>query len=247
MPSAFNTTEAAGVGLSVVIPAFNEADNLEPVVRETLAAFEGQPSFGSFELIIVDDGSTDGTAAVADRLAQAHAPVTAIHHPANRGFGAALRSGFTASRGRLVTLITADGEVGPDQVIALIDDMGDADLMLGRRERTVSLHRHVLTFGLNLVMRLILGFVPDATGIYIVRGDLLRKMDLQSDTGLANLEVLLYCRQLKCRIRTGLTHIRPRLSGTSKVTNAKTMARTLWEMLKLRVALRRRLAGASTA
>jgi len=235
------------VMLSVVIPAFNEAANLEPVVREALSVLSSEPAARSFELIIVDDGSTDGTAAVADRLAQAHASVSAIHHPANRGFGAALRSGFAESRGRLVTLITADGEIGPDQVIALMQDMGDADLMLGRRERTVTLHRHVLTFGLNLVMRLILGFVPDATGIYIVRGDLLRKMDLQSNTGLANLEVLLYCRQLKCRIRTGLTHIRPRLSGTSKVTNAKTMVRTLWEMLKLRVALRRRLAGASAA
>ena len=231
------------VMLSVVMPAFNEAGNLEAVVNETLQVLSSDPAVTSFELIVVDDGSRDGTPAIADRLSAAHAEVRAIHHASNRGFGGALRSGFSASRGDLVSAISADGELPPDQILTLLREMGDADLIVGRRERTASAFRVTLTFGLNLLFRLILGFVPDASAIYIVRGDLLRRMELQSNTGLANLEVLLHCRHWNRRIRTGVTWTRPRLSGHSKVTNARTIWRTLVEMVRLRGALRRRLVG----
>jgi len=229
--------------LTVVVPAFNEAANLTPVVHELLEAARRQPAVDSIEIVIVDDGSRDQTAQTADALAAAHAEVCALHHPVNRGFGAALRTGFSASRGRYVTLITADGEMDPVQVFALFASMGDADLMLGMRERKVSAYRDVLTFGLNVLMRLILGFVPDPITALIVRGDLLRRMDLQSNTGLANLEVRMYCRMWGCRVRTGPTQVRPRLSGESKVTNVPTMIKTFWEMAKLRRALRQREAA----
>lgn len=229
--------------LTVVIPAFNESANVGPVVAEVLEAGRRQPAVDSLEVLIVDDGSRDGTSEAADALAAQHSEVRALHHPVNRGFGAALRTGFSASRGRYVTLITADGEMDPAQVFALFASMGDADLMLGMRERTVSAYRNVLTFGLHILMRLILGFVPDPITALIVRGELLRRMDLQSNTGLANLEVRLYCRMWGCRIRTGPTQVRPRLSGESKVTNIPTMIKTFWEMAKLRRALRKREAA----
>src|ERR1051325_8738875 len=205
--------------LTIVIPAFNEAANLGPVVQEVLAAVREDSNVESCEIVIVDDGSSDGTAEVADALAASNAAVRAIHHPRNRGFGGALRTGFMASRGRYVTNITADGEIEPAQTLALFASMGDADMMLGLRSRTVTTYRNVLTFGLNALMRLILGFVPAATTNLIIRRDLLRRMDLQSNTGLANLEVLMYCRLWGCRIRTGPTQVRSRFSGESKVTN----------------------------
>ena len=244
-------TPAIGdIALSIVIPAFNEADNLTPVVHETLEALTGHPWIHSFELIVVDDGSTDETGAVADRLAAAHPGVVVVfHHPSNRGFGAALKTGFAASRGTHVSFMSADGEVGPDQVINLLRDVGDAGLVLGRRERkgNVPWYRDIFTAGFNIVTRLVLGFLPEATGIYLVRGDLLRRMTLHSDTGLANLEVIMYCRQWRCPIGYGVTHVRPRLSGSSKVTNVRTMWRIFVEMARLRVALRRRAAQGEVA
>jgi glycosyltransferase involved in cell wall biosynthesis len=229
--------------LTVVIPAFNEVANLAPVINELFETVRRQPAVDSFEVVIVDDGSRDGTAEAADALAASHAAVRVVHHPINRGYGAALRTGFSTCRGRYVTAITADGEIDPAQVLGLFAVMGDADLMIGTRERTVSAYRNVLTFGLHVLMRLILGFVPDAMTVFIVRGDLLRRMELQSNTGLANLEVRMYCRLWGCRIRTGPTQVRRRLSGESKVTNVPTMVKTFWEMAKLRRALRRRAAS----
>ena len=234
------------VTLTIVIPAYNEAANLTPVVDETLSALESH-GIDSFELLIVDDGSRDATGKTAEALAASNPAVRVLRHPVNRGFGAALRTGFSASRGRYVTLITADGEIEPAIVLGLLSAMGDADLMVGMRERTVSAYRNFLTFGFDALTRILLGFVPDAITVYIVRGELLRRMDLQSDTGLANLEVRLYCQMWGCRVRSGHARVRPRLSGESKVTNARTMVRTFWEMVKLRRALRRRRAAQAEA
>ena len=77
----------------------------------------------------------------------------------------------------------------------------------------------------------------------VTEGDLVRRMELQSETGLASLEVQLYCREWGFPIRWGVTHVRPRLSGESKVMNARTMFRTFVEMAKLRRSLRRRRKG----
>ena len=83
--------------LSYFFPAHNEEANLEPLVEEALATL---PSLAErFEIVVVDDGSRDATPRIADRLAATHPDVVrAIHHPTNLGYGAALRSGFRASR-----------------------------------------------------------------------------------------------------------------------------------------------------
>ena len=93
-----------------------------------------------------------------------------------------------------------------------------------------------MSWGFDLLMRMILGHTIDKTvGISLVRGDVVRSMTLFSDTGLANLEVILTCRARGCRIATsGTMTARPRLIGASKVTNLPTIERTPWEMMKLR-------------
>ena len=93
--------------LSYFFPAHNEEANLEGLVNEALATL---PTLAdTFEIIAVDDGSTDGTAAIADALAAAHPDVVrAVHHPTNLGYGAALRSGFGAARYDLVAFTDGD-------------------------------------------------------------------------------------------------------------------------------------------
>lgn len=228
-------------GLSIVIPGYNEEQNVAAVVEEARRVIDASSWAGRYELILVDDGSSDGTGAVMDRLAAGHSDVVAIHHLSNRGFGAALRSGFARSRGERVSLLTADGEIGPDQVLKLLDEMGDADLIVSRRERSVTQHREWLSAGAVLLSRLLLGISPDGiTGIYAVRGEVLRRLPLYSDTGLANLEVVMRCQEMGSKIATTVTRVRPRLSGQSKVANLSTTLRTIFEMAKLRLAGRHR-------
>lgn len=226
---------------SLVVPAFNESANITPVVREIVETIDRQPWVGPYEIVLVNDGSRDDTGAVMEALAKQHPQIRVFHHETNRGFGGALKTGFKQSRGTVVGFITADGEIGVDQALRLYQEFGDHDLLQSGRERTVGSDRKFLTWGVNLTTRMILGFRHDGNmGIYVVRGDVLRAMPLHSDTGLANLEVVLYCHHHRLKVgQSGVTHARPRLSGTSKVTNLPTILRTLWEMWKLR----RRISG----
>ena len=92
--------------LSFFFPAHNEAENIEALVAEAL---EVLPRLATeFEIIAVDDGSRDATPQLADALAAAHPQVRVVHHPVNRGYGAALRSGFGAARFDLVCLLDGD-------------------------------------------------------------------------------------------------------------------------------------------
>jgi Glycosyltransferases involved in cell wall biogenesis len=93
--------------LSFFFPAHNEEANLEALVAEALATL---PSLAQkFEVIAVDDGSKDGTPAIADELAKRHPDVfRVVHHPTNLGYGAALRSGFRAARYDLIAFIDGD-------------------------------------------------------------------------------------------------------------------------------------------
>ena len=93
--------------LSWFFPAHDEAQNIEPLVEEALREL---PRLAErFEIICVDDGSRDGTGAIADRLAAEHPGVVrVVHHPVNRGYGAALRSGFGAARYPLVCFTDGD-------------------------------------------------------------------------------------------------------------------------------------------
>ena len=106
-PLASPATTARVVELSYFFPVHNEEANLEGLVEEALAAL---PALAErFEIIAVDDGSTDGTGPIADRLAAANPGVVrVVHHVTNLGYGAALRSGFRAARFGLVAFTDGD-------------------------------------------------------------------------------------------------------------------------------------------
>ena len=81
--------------ISVVVPAYNEMGNLEAAVHDVLRALR---TFDDYEVIVVNDGSTDGTGAVADRLAATLDKVTVVHHSPNRGFAASYQTGLAHAR-----------------------------------------------------------------------------------------------------------------------------------------------------
>ena len=112
--------------LSYFFPAHNEEANLEGLVEEALAALAAIAD--RFEIIAVDDGSTDATPAIADRLVEAHPEVVrAVHHPVNLGYGAALRSGFRAARFDLVCFTDGDRQFRVADIGRLVARLGEAD------------------------------------------------------------------------------------------------------------------------
>src|SRR5881396_1651514 len=128
-------------GLSAFFPAYNDSGTIASmVIRTVKAAAELTPDF---EIIIVDDGSGDGTADIADELAHTYPQVRAVHHPRNRDYGAALRTGFRAATKDLIFYTDGDAQYDPAELTALWASMtADVDLVNGYKiSRADPMHR----------------------------------------------------------------------------------------------------------
>ena len=114
--------------VSIVVPVYNEAGLIEQTLRRVLASPLEK------EVIVVDDASTDGTSEVLARLAR-QLPIRVLTHPANRGKGAAVRTGFQAATGSILLIQDADLEYDPADYSALIEPIrqGEADAVIGSR------------------------------------------------------------------------------------------------------------------
>ena len=131
---------APSMDISAVMPAFNEATNLKQAVGRTAEALAAQAR--SFEIIVVDDGSRDDTPAVLERLKVVHSNLRVVRHPVNRGYGAAVRSGFDAARLPWVFLMDADNQFDPAEIGLLLARAAEADIVAGyRRHRRDPLTR----------------------------------------------------------------------------------------------------------
>jgi dolichol-phosphate mannosyltransferase len=119
----------------LVIPTFNEAENLPPLVDTVLSVLEDAAP-GAHRVLIVDDSSPDGTGALADELAASHEAVQVLHRPAKQGLGPAYLAGFVAAiegGAEYVLEMDADFSHDPVDVARLLDAAQDADLVLGSR------------------------------------------------------------------------------------------------------------------
>lgn len=169
----------------VVVPTYNEVDNLGWVVQRLRRAVPAA------DVLVVDDGSPDGTGELADRLAAGDAQVRVLHRTEKAGLGAAYLHGFEVALKRgydVIGEMDADGSHQPEQLPALLAALEDADLVLGSRwvpgGSVVNwpLPRRALSRGGNLYTRLLLGIpVRDATGGYrLFRRTALEAIDLGS-------------------------------------------------------------------
>lgn len=127
------TPRSRPTSLSVVIPALNEENGIDEILGRVLAQRAGLAAVGipTLEVLVVDDGSKDKT---ADRV-RAHADVRLIQHPVNKGYGAALKTGFNAATGDLLAFLDADGTYPPESFPALCSaiEEHEADLIIGSR------------------------------------------------------------------------------------------------------------------
>jgi len=231
---------ASSVEISAVMPAFNEEANLEQSVGRMAAALAAQSR--AFEVIVVDDGSRDGTAVVLERLKAIVPSLRVVRHPVNRGYGAALRSGFAAARYPWVFLMDADNQFNPADVAALLARAADADIVAGyRRQRRDPLPRRLNAWAFFTLVTILFGrLARDVNCAFkLMRRELLDRMELHSEGALINTEVLVLARQLRARlVEVPIPHY-PRTSGRQTGANLRVVFRAFSELLAFKAEMRK--------
>lgn len=241
------TTPAERVpALSYFFPAHDEADNIEALVEEALVDL---PSLADrFEIIAVDDGSSDGTGAIADRLAAAHPDVVrVVHHPTNMGYGAAVRSGLAAARFPLVGFTDGDRQFRVADLSRLLQrlggpdaDRGSPDVIAGYRlERADPAIRLAYAKVYRSCLRLFFGLNvrdPDCA-CKLFRREVLRDVRVESGGAFLSAELLIKIEAGGGRIvEEGVPHY-PRTAGSASGADPRVVARAVRDFWALRLRL----------
>jgi glycosyltransferase involved in cell wall biosynthesis len=224
---------AADLQLSVVIPGFNEAENIGGVVVEALATLDGCGR--SFEIVVVNDGSTDNTADVLAGLAARSRHIKVVTHPVNRGMGAALRTGLQNSRGSLITWIPSDGQFDLAEVLWQLPLMDSCDLAIALRTGVPRTWRLAITACFHFLIWLMFRFrVGDMCGIFIVHRSILDRVMPLSDNVFFTVEFPILALKHGKRVKEFTVTVKLRRGGASKVANLRSFLRVFIEMVKVR-------------
>ena len=229
----------AAQSVSVVIAAYDEAPTLSGVVDEVIAALEAMHR--DYEIIIIDDGSTDGTSNIADALAALHEHVTVIHHGRNRGMGGVYRSGFAAATKDVVSLIAADGQAIPDIYYPrCLPPLDGHDMVIGKvANRQGPPLTLFFAWAERVVLRVLLPGVPKIEGPFMFRRGLLGELDLtlmrgEDSSWTIMLEILIRAIRDGRTFATVAVERRPRRFGCSRANTWRNAIRMSFALAALR-------------
>jgi glycosyltransferase involved in cell wall biosynthesis len=222
--------------VSCVMPAYNEREVIRQAVRRVQQALERLTA--GFEIIVVDDGSTDGTGRILDEMADDRLRI--IHFPENAGYGRALRAGFEAAVHPLVFFTDSDDQFDPVDLRLLLSLARDGEIVVGyRSSRRDGAVRSLLSGGYNTLVRALLGItVRDVNCAFkLVRRDTLATLGLTSDGYAINAEMLARAARAGLHVCEVAVSHQQRRSGRSKVGFGD-IPRSLAQVVELRHSLR---------
>ncbi len=225
--------------LSVFFPCYNESGNIKAVISKALEVLE--PLGIDFELIIVDDGSSDGMSEIADAMSGQNEKIRVVHHQGNRGYGAALQSGFKACEKEYIFYTDGDGQFDIAELPGLMRYMADYDIVSCYRiKRQDSVLRKLNAFCwtclVGLLFRLKLRDIDCAFKLY--RRSVFDDMPLLSTGALIDTEVLARARRRGCKIHQLGVHHYPRLTGKQTGANLRVILRAFKELFILHKRIR---------
>lgn len=226
--------------LTIAIPAYNEEESLPQVVLKAIATAKALVSV--YEILIVDDGSTDKTGAIADRFAKEHREVKVIHHPKNQGFSGAIKTCYKKSTKELIFLLPADGQIDAADVILFLSAIDNADVVVGYREHNPEpLFRRFNSKVFHTMYRILFGVrLREISTSILWRKTVIDKIDITAmpRSALIEPEVVYKAWAMGFRFAQIPVPYYPRRTGSAKGANPVMIAATFIELLRLRCQMR---------
>ena len=226
-------------GLSVFFPAYNDSGTIASmVIRAVQAASALTPDY---EVIIVNDGSADATAQIADELARTYSHVRVVHHAKNCGYGGALQTGFRSATKDLIFYTDGDAQYDPGELSELWSRMTpDADLVNGYKiSRSDPLHRIVIGRVYHHVVSTMFGLtVRDVDCDFrLMRRSIFERIQLEKTSGVICLEMMKKIHDAGFRIVEVPVHHYHRAFGKSQFFNGRRIVKTAIDVMRLWFAL----------
>jgi glycosyltransferase involved in cell wall biosynthesis len=220
--------------LSVFFPCYNEQDNIERVVKSTLDVLTALKI--DYEVIIVDDGSKDKTGETADKLAEKYEHVKVVHHSVNRGYGAALQSGFKAATKEYVFYTDGDGQFDIKELPMLFKYTADYDIVTGYRiKRQDNLIRKLNAFCWTTMVNLLFGMkIKDMDCAFkLYKRRIFDDIKMASSGALINTEIFARAKNKGYKIFQIGVHHYPRTAGTQTGAKLSVILRAFKELFAL--------------
>jgi glycosyltransferase involved in cell wall biosynthesis len=227
-----------------VLPAFNEEANVAEAVRRSRDV--AQRLCSAYEIVVVDDGSTDDTVGRVEAAADGHGDVVLLRHPRNRGYGEALRTGFRAARYDLVFFTDSDNQFDLGELESFLPWIERADVVCGYRlNRQDRWSRRVIGKSWNYLVRALF-YVPVRDidcAFKLFRRSVFEDIDLASVGAMVNTELMVKLgRSGAGVVEIGVTHY-PRTAGSARGASVKVVTRAFVELARMYRELHNTTAG----
>jgi glycosyltransferase involved in cell wall biosynthesis len=222
-------------GLSIFFPAYNDSGTIASLVIQAIQA--AQTITPDFEVIVVNDGSADHTADVADELARQYPQVKVVHHDVNRGYGGALRTGFATASKEFVFYTDGDAQYDPTEMTALWAAMRPGvDLVNGYKiSRSDPLHRIIIGRVYHHTVKILFGLkVRDVDCDFrLMRRSIFDRVRLEKSSGVICLEMMKKIQDAGFAIAEVPVHHYHRTHGKSQFFNFRRIFRTALDVGRL--------------
>lgn len=221
--------------ITVFFPAYNDAGTIASLVKNALDTLTGLTS--DFEVLVVDDGSTDATPIILDELAATLPHFRVIHHQRNQGYGAALRTGFSNASKNLIFYTDGDGQYDVRELRTLCSLLTDGvDVVNGYKiKRADDFYRLIIGKLYNRIARFLFRLpISDVDCDFrLIRRQAMQTLDLTSTSGVICVELVRRLHGAGCIFVETPVHHYPRQYGHSQFFTARRVARTAWDFFVL--------------
>ena len=232
------------MNLSVTLLMFNEAKSIGSVLNETTVFCK--ENLDEFEIIVVDDGSTDGSAEIVLEQMEREPCIQMVSHPVNRGMGAGIRTAIAHAEKEHFVFNAADGQIPAAEIAKLLPCLSQADMVLSTYKNRRTLGRELLSRGFRAYLRILAGIGFGLQGLYIVPTQAAKEIAplIQANTFFFSFELIQRCLDQGLTTATCEITCHPRLAGASKVLSVRRIARVGLEAARFGIGNRVHRGGA---